>query len=83
MSFIGSTIKNWPIGGSFCKKGTPTPTIPIFSMTGKPVTWTCSGTNLSPVQCQANGCNRCSKDGFPYCFPVDLDPSCKGAPTSL
>ena len=36
---------------------------------------------MIPVTCSANGCNRCSKEGFPYCFPVDFGPSCGSTPT--
>ena len=22
-------------------------------------------------------CNNCAKNGFPYCFPIDFNPTCK------
>ena len=81
MNFMAASLTNWPAGWTFCEKGVPTPTVPDFPKTGKPVSWTCGGENLNTVPCSANGCNRCSKEGFPYCFPVDLDPSCHTAPT--
>ena len=81
MNFMAASLTNWPAGWTFCEKGVPTPTAPDFPKTGKPVSWTCGGENLNTVPCSANGCNRCSKEGFPYCFPVDLDPSCHTAPT--
>ena len=80
MNFMAASLTNWPAGWTFCEKGVPTPTVPAFPKTGKPVSWTCGGENLNTVPCSANGCNRCSKEGFPYCFPVDLDPSCHTAP---
>lgn len=80
MNFMAASLTNWPAGWTFCEKGAPTPTVPAFPKTGKPVSWTCGGENLNTVPCSANGCNRCSKEGFPYCFPVDLDPSCHTAP---
>lgn len=80
MNFMAASLTNWPAGWTFCEKGVPTPTVPAFPKTGKPVSWTCGGENLNTVPCLANGCNRCSKEGFPYCFPVDLDPSCHTAP---
>lgn len=76
MNFMAASLTNWPAGWTFCEKGVPTPTVPAFPKTGKPVTWTCGWTNLIPATCSANGCNRCSKEGFPYCFPVDFGPSC-------
>ena len=81
MNFMAASLTNWPAGWTFCEKGVPTPTAPAFPKTGKPVTWTCGWTNLIPVTCSANGCNRCSKEGFPYCFPVDFGPSCGSTPT--
>ena len=81
MNFMAASLTNWPAGWTFCEKGVPTPTAPVFPKTGKPVTWTCGWTNLIPVTCSANGCNRCSKEGFPYCFPVDFGPSCGSTPT--
>lgn len=81
MNFMAASLTNWPAGWTFCEKGVPTPTVPAFPKTGKPVSWTCGGENLNTVPCSANGCNRCSKEGFPYCFPVDLDPSCHTTPT--
>ena len=78
---MAASLTNWPAGWTFCEKGVPTPTAPVFPKTGKPVTWTCGWTNLIPVTCSANGCNRCSKEGFPYCFPVDFGPSCGSTPT--
>lgn len=81
MNFMAASLTNWPAGWTFCEKGVPTPTAPAFPKTGKPVTWTCGWTNLIPITCSANGCNRCSKEGFPYCFPVDFGPSCGSTPT--
>ena len=81
MNFMAASLTNWPAGWTFCEKGVPTPTVPAFPKTGKPVTWTCGWTNLIPATCSANGCNRCSKEGFPYCFPVDFGPSCGSTPT--
>ena len=81
MNFMAASLTNWPAGWTFCEKGVPTPTAPVFPKTGKPVSWTCGWTNLIPVTCWANGCNRCSKEGFPYCFPVDFGPSCGSTPT--
>lgn len=81
MNFMAASLTNWPAGWTFCEKGVPTPTAPAFPKTGKPVTWTCGWTNLIPVTCSANGCNRCSKEGYPYCFPVDFGPSCGSTPT--
>ena len=81
MNFMAASLTNWPAGWTFCEKGVPTPTAPAFPKTGKPVSWTCGWTNLIPVTCSANGCNRCSKEGFPYCFPVDFGPSCGSTPT--
>ena len=81
MNFMAASLTNWPAGWTFCEKGVPTPTAPDFPKTGKPVSWTCGGENLNTVPCSANGCNRCSKEGFPYCFPVDFGPSCGSTPT--
>lgn len=81
MNFMAASLTNWPAGWTFCEKGVPTPTVPAFPKTGKPVSWTCGGENLNTVPCSANGCNRCSKEGFPYCFPVDFGPSCGSTPT--
>lgn len=81
MNFMAASLTNWPAGWTFCEKGVPTPTVPDFPKTGKPVSWTCGGENLNTVPCSANGCNRCSKEGFPYCFPVDFGPSCGSTPT--
>lgn len=81
MNFMAASLTNWPAGWTFCEKGVPTPTAPAFPKTGKPVSWTCGGENLNTVTCSANGCNRCSKEGFPYCFPVDFGPSCGSTPT--
>ena len=83
MNFMAASLTNWPAGWTFCEKGVPTPTAPAFPKTGKPVTWTCGWTNLIPITCSANRCNRCSKEGFPYCFPVDFGPSCGSTPTQL
>ena len=81
MNFMAASLTNWPAGWTFCEKGAPTPTVPAFPKTGNPVSWTCGGENLNTVTCSANGCNRCSKEGFPYCFPVDFGPSCGSTPT--